>query len=92
MSRPISSVGEESPMKCKYCGSSDIPADLVCVRMCEGCVTSGEDVRYEERQLSKPWWRRIRWTVGLRWREYRSHREFKRWLESERARGREIRR
>lgn len=34
------------PTTCKYCRSTDVPADLVCVRMCERCCAEAVDVTF----------------------------------------------
>jgi hypothetical protein len=35
------------PITCKYCNSTDIPDDLVCVRMCDVCCTQGINTLFD---------------------------------------------
>lgn len=35
------------PNTCKYCNSTDVPADLVSVRMCELCCSQSVDILFD---------------------------------------------
>ena len=35
------------PAICKYCRSTDVPADLVCIRMCDRCCQQSVDVLFD---------------------------------------------
>ena len=34
---------------CKYCASTEVPADLECIRMCDWCCENGADVLVDGR-------------------------------------------
>lgn len=53
---------------CKYCRSTDVPTDLVCVEMCDWCCTNGLDVLTEDHSGPIAQWmirRVLRWLRHL---------------------------